>query len=89
MKARGQTGLLHISQLNLGAEGALKDRLMYRKYPLHSKINVIVKEVNGNRISLTVPETLESGSENVPTQVVDEKSASFGAIGDLLGGLKL
>lgn len=85
----GQTGLLHISQLNLGAEGALKDRLMYRKYPLHSKINVIVKEVNGNRISLTVPETLESGSENVPTQVVDEKSASFGAIGDLLGGLKL
>ncbi|MBQ4479471.1 MAG: S1 RNA-binding domain-containing protein [Victivallales bacterium] len=85
----GQTGLLHISQLNLGGDGMLKDRIMYRKYPLHSKINVIVKEVSGNRISLTLPETLASENESAPAQVVDEKAASFGTLGDLFGGLKL
>ncbi len=85
----GQTGLLHISQINLGGDGVLKDREMYRRYPLHSKINVIVKEVSGKRISLTLPETLASENEHAPTMVVDEKAASFGSIGDLLGGLKL
>lgn len=85
----GQTGLLHISQINLGGDNQPKERLMYRKYPLHSKINVIVKEVNGNRISLTLPETLASENEGMPTQVVDEKDASFGTLGDLFGGLNL
>ncbi|MBO4618880.1 MAG: S1 RNA-binding domain-containing protein [Victivallales bacterium] len=85
----GQTGLLHISQLNLGGDGMLKDRVMYRKYPLHSKINVIVKEVDGNRISLTLPETLASENESAPALEVDEKAASFGTLGDLFGGLKL
>ena len=85
----GQTGLLHISQINLGGDGMLKERIMYRKYPLHSKINVIVKEVAGNRISLTLPETLASENESAPALEVDEKAASFGTLGDLFGGLKL
>ena len=85
----GQTGLLHISQINLGGDGMLKERIMYRQYPLHSKINVIVKEVSGNRISLTLPETLASENESAPAQVVDEKAATFGTLGDLFGGLKL
>lgn len=89
----GQTGLLHISQLPLGeAERHVKERQMYRKYPLHSKIAVVVKEAAGDRIGLTTPELLEVEAEKSRAGSVDHKdskSDSFGSLGDMFGGLKL
>lgn len=87
----GQTGLLHISQIQLG-DGGVPVRLMYRRFPLHSKINVIVKDVAGDRISLTLPETMEREQEAGRTaayEINDEKSASFGSLDDLFGGIQL
>lgn len=88
----GQTGLLHISQINLPETGSTRERILYRSFPVHSKINVIVKEVDGKRISLTLPETLERDRELERTDAYDVKdagSSSFGNLGDIFGGLKL
>ena len=85
----GQTGLLHISQLPINGDNVLKERVMAKTCPLHSKLQVIVKEVNGNKISLTLPETLASENEIAPEQLQDEKSKTFGNLGDLFSGLKL
>ena len=87
----GQTGLLHISQLNLGGgDKAAQERQMFRNYPLHSKIKVVVKAVEGNRVSLTTPEQMESEAEHAGTlEVHDSKGSSFGSLGDLFSGLKL
>lgn len=87
----GQTGLLHISQIPLdGGENAMKERIMFKKYPLHSKIRVIVKSVDGDRLSLTTPEQAESETESTTvTNVQDAGNVSFGSLGDLFGGLKL
>jgi small subunit ribosomal protein S1 len=89
----GQTGLLHISQLPLaGEERHIRERQMFRKYPLHSKIKVVVKDANGDRLSLTTPESLAGENENTNggnNDVRDNNSASFGSLGDMFGGLKL
>ena len=85
----GQTGLLHNSQIPLSGDNLIKERVIAKNYPLHSKVKVIVKEVNGNKISLTLPETLESENEIAPEQLQDEKSKTFGTLGDLFSGLKL
>lgn len=87
----GQTGLLHISQIALGGgENAMKERVMFREHPLHSKIKVIVKSVEGDKLSLTTPEKAAADSESSGnSEVKDEGSASFGSLGDLFGGLKL
>lgn len=88
----GQTGLLHISQINLPETGSTRERILYRTFPVHSKINVIVKEVDGKRISLTLPETRERERELERTDAYDVKdigSTSFGNLGDIFGGLKL
>ncbi len=87
----GQTGLLHISQIVLGeGENTMKERLMFRQHPLHSKIQVLVKEVNGDRISLTTPEMAARETESgTQMEVRDAKNDSFGSLGDLFSGLKL
>ncbi|MBO7741740.1 MAG: S1 RNA-binding domain-containing protein [Victivallales bacterium] len=86
----GQTGLLHISQLNLpGSDNTTRERQMFRQYPLHSKISVVVREINGDRISLTTPEVLESESENtLNLNIQDQGGSSFGSLGDLFGCVK-
>lgn len=89
----GQTGLLHISQLPLNAgERHLQERQMFRQFPLHSKIAVVVKEANGDRLSLTTPAAMADEAEKhrtVSQNMSDSASGSFGSIGDLFGGLKL
>ncbi len=88
----GQTGLLHISQIPLPEGSGIPIRLLYRRYPLHSKIEVVVREVEGNRISLTLPETLEIEKDQERTtliEVKDDNDGNFGSIGDMFAGLKL
>ena len=87
----GQIGLLHISQIKLdGGENSMKERLMFRKHPLHSKIQVIVKSVDGDKLSLTTPEIAAGDNESESiSEVKDAASASFGSLGDIFGGLKL
>ena len=55
----GQTGLLHISQANVDGTGNLQVRALYTAYPLRRKVEVVIREIDGNRISLTLPEILE------------------------------
>jgi len=90
----GRTGLLHISQIPLpeGGGNALQVRSLYKLYPLHSKIEVIIREIDGNRISLTLPETLEKEQEmerETPVNVKDSADASFGTLDDVFSKLKL
>ena len=87
----GQVGLLHISQIQLG-DGAIPVRELYRRYPLHSKVNVVVREVEGNRVSLTLPETLEREQEanrETAFEIHDQKSESFGSLGGLFDNIQL
>jgi len=87
----GRTGLLHISQIPL-PEGGLQVRALYRLYPLRSKIEVVIREIDGNRISLTLPETLEKEQElerETPINVKDSADASFGTLDDLFSGIEL
>ncbi len=86
----GQTGLLHISQTGLAGGGNMQVRALYKAYPLHSKVQVIIREVTGNRISLTLPETMEQEQARATvTDLKDGQGATFGSLGDVFGGLKL
>lgn len=87
----GRSGLLHISQIPL-PEGGLQVRALYKLYPLHSKIEVVIREIDGKRISLTLPETLEKEQElerETPINVKDSADASFGTLDDLFSDIKL
>ncbi|NMA46979.1 MAG: S1 RNA-binding domain-containing protein [Lentisphaerae bacterium] len=86
----GQTGLLHISQTGLAGDGTLQVRALYKAYPLRSKVQVIIREIAGNRISLTLPETMEQELGRLTvTDHKDSQGASFGSLDDVFGGLKL
>ena len=88
----GQTGLLHISRCGIEERGPAGSRELYRRFPLHAKVEVIVQEINGDRISLTLPEVVEAEIER---QTVNnfkdegEGAGDFGSIGDAFSGLKL
>lgn len=86
----GQTGLLHISQCAIEESGPMRSRELYRKFPLHSQVEVIVKEINGNKISLTLPEVVEQEIErNTVNDYKDEASKGFGNLDDVFGKLNL
>ena len=89
----GQTGMVHISRTPFGGRGnGNSSRAFFKAYPLHSKLKVIVLEANGDRISLTLPETVEAEQEANRLEalnVKDEGDASFGSLGDLFGGISL
>lgn len=86
----GQTGMLHISQAQIEETGPMRTREFYRKFPINSPVEVIVKSVEGNRISLTLPEIVEQElQKNIINDYKDEASAGFGNLGDLFGKLNL
>ncbi|NMA42526.1 MAG: S1 RNA-binding domain-containing protein [Oligosphaeraceae bacterium] len=88
----GRNGLLHISQIPLPEDNTIPVRALYKMYPLHSNIEVIIKEVDGERISLTLPETLakeQEAARSTAADIQDQGSADFGALDDLFDGLKL
>ena len=86
----GQTGLLHISQTGIDESGPARSREVIRRFPLHSQVEVIVKEINRDRISLTLPEIVEREIEaNTVNDYNDEGSKGFGNLDDVFGKLSL
>lgn len=84
-----QTGLLHISQVELQTTGN-QGRALYRKFPPGSSLEVVVLAVDGRRISLTLPETLEREAERQQvSDFSDAGGASLGSLDGIFGGLKL
>jgi len=87
--AEGQTGLLHISQVEVERTGN-PGKALYRRFPPNSSLEVVVLSVEGRRISLTLPETLEREAERQQvSDVTDQGGASLGNLGDVFGGLRL
>ncbi len=85
----GQSGLLHISQTGIEEQGPARFREMTRRFPLHSQVEVIVKDIAGNRISLTTPEVMEQELEkDIVHDYKDEASGSFGNLDNVFGNLK-
>jgi len=90
-----KTGLLHISETDTPKGGNPVAKLE-RAFPPASKIEVVVKSVEGDRISLTLPAKWESrGSgddenNDVSSWLASNKnSGSLGSLGDAFANLKL
>ena len=90
-----KTGLLHISETDTPKGGNPAARLE-KQFPPSSKIEVVVKSVEGDRISLTLPakwETRGSGDDansDVSTWLAANKnSGSLGSLGDAFSKLQL
>jgi small subunit ribosomal protein S1 len=91
----GQTGLLHISQLGLQNAGNTGNagnagRALYRRFPPASTLEVVVLSVDGRRISLTLPETLEREAERLQvSDFTDRGGSALGSLDGVFGNLKL
>jgi small subunit ribosomal protein S1 len=85
----GQTGLLHISQLDLQTPGNA-GRALYRRFPPASTLEVVVLSVDGRRISLTLPETVEREAERQQvSDFTDRGGVALGSLDGVFDGLKL
>jgi len=86
----GRTGLLHVSQIDLSRGSTNRRRALYKRFPPESTHTVVIKEMRGDRISLTLPETLEKeAAEKEIREFRDTDDGKFGNLGDILGGLDL
>jgi ribosomal protein S1 len=88
-----QTGLLHISETDVGKGGNPESRLE-RAFPPGSKIEVVVKENDGQRVSLTLPGRWRPGEVDEEQAALDTlrqrgPAKALGSLGDLFDGLKL
>lgn len=90
-----KTGLLHISETEIPKGGNPAAKLE-RQFPPASKIEVVVKSVEGDRISLTLPAKWEMrGSGDAESNEVsswlasNKNSGSLGSLGDAFSKLKL
>lgn len=90
-----RTGLLHVSETGI-PKGTSQFGKMEHQFPVDSKVEVVVKSVDGNRISLTLPaqwekeKAAEEANRDVSTWLDDMKksSGSFGSLSDAFDGLK-
>jgi len=84
-----RTGLLHISQVELKGSSN-PGKALYKMFPPNSQVEVIIKEIEGNKVSLTLPATLERESQKPDlTILAKERGKNLGSLGDLFGNLKL
>lgn len=94
--AEDKTGLLHVSETGI-PKGTSQFGKMEHQFPPDSKVEVVVKSVDGNRISLTLPaewekaQNAEEANNDVSTWLDDQKKASgsFSSLGDAFASLKL
>ncbi|MCF7790888.1 MAG: S1 RNA-binding domain-containing protein [Victivallales bacterium] len=56
-------GLLHISEIKKPTDVDISLKELNKKYPVGSEIDVVVKAIEGDKISLTLPENLENAEE--------------------------
>lgn len=80
----GKAGLLHISQMDL-PDSPARLRSMYNQFPAGKAIKVIVKAIEGDRVSLTLRSMLEKDSEQVHFEEFRKTNpqASTSAMGSL------
>jgi small subunit ribosomal protein S1 len=90
-----KTGLLHISETDTPKGGNPVSK-MERQFPPSTKIEVVVKSIEGDRISLTLPakwenrnNTPDGENKEVSTWLSNQPSGSFGSLGDAFGNLQL
>ena len=91
-----KTGLLHISETDIPKGGNPAAKLE-RQFPPSSKIEVVVKSVEGDRIALTLPakwETRGSGGDDEGNDVSawlagNKGGGALGSLGDAFANLKL
>ncbi len=90
-----KTGLLHISETDTPKGGNPVSK-MERQFPPSTKIEVVVKSIEGDRISLTLPakwenrnNTPDGDNKEVSTWLSNQPSGSFGSLGDAFGNLQL
>ena len=92
--SESKTGLLHISESGVSKGGNPMAKLELA-FPPSEKIQVVVKAIEGDRISLTVPSVWESkGNNDNQADLSDWKrshsnAASLGSLGDAFDGLDL
>ncbi len=93
--SENKTGLLHVSETEVTQGGSMASKLE-RAYPPRSEVTLIVKNVEGEKVSLTTPakwqgavkSTVEDDTQNfMARQKADRKT--FGSLGDAFEGLKL
>ena len=84
-----RSGLLHISQIELrGSTNRL--RALHDMFPPGSSVEVVVQQVKGDRISLTLRETLDKEAAELDLKSLqDSGGEDLGGFGNLLDGLKL
>lgn len=93
-----QTGLLHISEADVPKTGSAVAQLE-RKFEPGSTVKVVVKSIEGNRISLTLPEKWAADRQSAAADAADDpkawlqentkKNATFGSLGSAFDQLKL
>jgi small subunit ribosomal protein S1 len=89
-----KTGLLHISETDIPKGGNPAAKLE-RQFPPSSTIEVVVKAVEGDRISLTLPARWEARggddeeSNDISMWLADSPGGALGSLGDAFGHLKL
>ena len=87
-----QTGLLHISETKLPRGGSPLLKLE-QEYPAGSEIELIVKALDGTRISLTLPEVWQEKKDEAEalgsSYIKKTASTGFGSMGDAFAGLNL
>lgn len=87
-----KTGLLHISETGI-PKGGNPIAKMERQFPPSEKIQVVVKSVEGERISLTTPSQWESSGNDDEIDIAgwkkSQSSESLGSLGSAFDGLDL
>ncbi len=87
-----RTGLLHVSELDIPRGGNVQGKLAHA-YPIGAEVQVVVKSVDGKRLSLTLPARWQAAREEAetdPGQYVSRgDGGGLGSLGDAFKGLKL
>ncbi len=90
-----RTGLLHVSELDLPRGGNPQSKLEHT-YPAGSEVQVVVKSIEGQRVSLTLPARWEAARAHAEVAADTARYAAkqgtggtFGSLADAFGGLKL
>lgn len=85
----GRTGLLHVSELGEVGRGHKGQDLAHR-FPLESAVEVIVKNVHGERISLALPSVAsEETNEFRAFVAAKQEKDGFGSLGSLFETIAL
>lgn len=81
----GKTGLLHVSQMEL-VDGPNRIRMMTNQYPIGKTVEVIIREVDGERISLTLPSTLQKEKDEETADLTQFRNTApqLGTLGGIV-----